>query len=76
MMMSPIKVWKFHDAPTLLRELSTNGGDEDWIALVPNSYEGEYISWMQEGTPFGCCCVDKYTHEDYEGFEIFIGCHA
>ena len=30
-----IKVWRFEDAPKKYRALSTNGGDEDWIAFVP-----------------------------------------
>jgi hypothetical protein len=28
-------VWDFHAAPDYLRALSDNGGDEDWIAVLP-----------------------------------------
>ena len=31
-----IRVWPWHQAPLALRDLSTNGGDEDWIAVVPS----------------------------------------
>lgn len=30
-----IIVWRFEDAPEEYRRLSTNGGDEDWVILIP-----------------------------------------
>lgn len=30
-----IKVWQFSEAPTFLKNMSTNGGDEDWVIAVP-----------------------------------------
>ncbi len=30
-----ISVWDFHDAPEEFRRMSTHGGDEDGVALIP-----------------------------------------
>jgi hypothetical protein len=68
-----IKVWKFEDAPKEYRDLSTNGGDEDWIAFVPAALSEDWIGWLESGSPFGCCCVDEYK---VEGGVIRIGCHS
>ncbi len=69
-----IKVWKFYDAPKKYRDLSTNGGDEDWVALVPKEFVIDWIGWMEEGTSFGCCTVHEYKLKN--GNVIRIGCHA
>lgn len=29
-----IKIWRFKDAPEIYRNLSTNGGDEDWVVVM------------------------------------------
>lgn len=73
----PIAVWRFEDAPVFLQDLSTNGGDEDWLAVVPDYLveEGYYIPWL-EVPAFGCCCVDRYPHPETPGFEVVIGSHA
>lgn len=34
-----IALWRWDDAPRPLRELSTHGGDEDWVAWVPEGVE-------------------------------------
>lgn len=68
-----IKVWRFDDAPEEYRALSTNGGDEDWIAFVPASLAADWIGWLEEGQSFGCCCVDEHK---VAGGVIRIGCHA
>lgn len=67
-----IRVWEFDDAPQELRSLTTNGGDEDWIAVLPPGTSAPM--WAAEGTPFGCCCVDR--HELPDGRVVLIGCHA
>lgn len=72
-----IKVYEFNNAPPELQDLSTNGGDEDWIAVVPKSIldnHGGHIGWLEEGTLFGCCCVERYDLDS--GDTVFIGCHA
>lgn len=66
-------VWSFYDAPQHLRDLSTNGGDDDWIALVPAGYE-HYLGWAEDGGRFGCCCVDEHTLPD--GRRVLIGSHS
>lgn len=68
-----IAIWRFHDAPIEYRVLSTNGGDKDWIAFIPDELEGEYIGWLEQGTSFGCCDVSEYH---VPGGKIRIGSHA
>lgn len=68
-----IKVWKFEDAPKEYRDLSTNGGDEGWIAFVPAAFAEDWIGWLESGSSFGCFCVDEHK---VEGGVIRIGCHA
>lgn len=68
-----IRVWKFSDAPKELRALSTHGGDEDWLAVVPATYEQRhYVSWLQEGI-FGSG-VSTYNLSD--GSRVYISAHA
>lgn len=69
-----IRVWKFEDAPPMLQSLSTRGGDEDWLAVLPESYKGEWPLWMEEGSSFGCYNVSKY--ELPGGRLVLIGAHA
>ena len=68
-----IQVWKWEDAPQAFRKLSQHGGDEDWVAFVPQALKDETIWWMEEGTPFGVCDVYSYP---VEGGIIRIGAHA
>jgi hypothetical protein len=69
-----IRVWRFKDAPPELRALSQVGGDEDWLALVPDQMIEEYgwPSWL-DAPSFGCAGVDKYP---IAGAVVLIGCHA
>lgn len=48
-----IIVWPFEDAPEEYRKLSPHGGDEDWVAFVPQHLVDKYISWMQNESVFG-----------------------
>ncbi|KHF40717.1 hypothetical protein [Halalkalibacter okhensis] len=71
----PITVYYFRDAPDQLKNLSNNGGDEDWIAIVPKEFHewhGE-IDWINSWG-FGSCHVDKYILDN--GDKVFIGCHS
>ena len=76
--MEPIKVWRWEDAPEELRSLSPHGGDEDWVALIPPSFEfvtgDTYIGWMQSGGPFGCSDISEHKLPD--GSIVKIGAHA
>ena len=70
----PIRVWRFQDAPKDLAALSRDGGDEDWLALVPVYLRNAYISWLEDGGPFGVCSVSR--HDLPDGRVVFIGAHA
>ena len=69
-----ILVWQFRSAPKAYQDLSGHRGDEDWIAYVPASLAEEYIGWMQDGGPFGCCSVSE--HKLANGAVVRIGAHA
>lgn len=70
-----IKVWVFHEAPEELQKLSRNGGDEDYVMLVPPEWK---MFWpdpdihLQGG--FGACDVETHTLED--GSIVHIGSHS
>lgn len=68
-----ISVWRFEDAPDQYQALSTNGGDEDWLALVPPRYRNTYLGWM-ESPAYGCSSID--WHELPYGYAVVIGAHA
>jgi hypothetical protein len=68
-----ISVWRFEDAPEKYRELSGHGGDEDWLAFVPDSMRDEFIGWLEGGSWFGCCAVSRH---DVPGGVVHIGAHA
>jgi hypothetical protein len=46
--------------------------DIDWIAVVPNKYKKEYISWLQVGH-FACCRVREF---EMPYCTIHVGYHA
>lgn len=73
-MTEPIIVWRYHDAPANL-QISTNGGDEDWLAEVPPELKDDYIPWL-ESSAFGCCEIEVVPHPAKEGWMIHIGSHA
>lgn len=72
----PIRVWKFSDAPKKFQRLSTNGGDEDWLAELPLWAVSCNPPWLAGGTPFGWCCVEWYKHPSVPGWCIAIGSHS
>lgn len=71
----PILVWRFHEAPEELQIVSTNGGDEDWLAEIPPCFHGDLPSWMHSNA-FGCCETNEYPHPSKDGWIIAVGCHA
>ena len=68
-----IKVWRFEDAPEKYKALSDHGGDEDWLAFVPETMKDRYIPWMDDGSSFGCCRVSEHT---VDGGVVRIGAHG
>lgn len=68
-----ILVWHFDDAPEDFRKLSGHGGDEDWLAFVPDALKGEWIPWLDSGSSFGCCDVSEHP---VDGGVVHIGAHS
>jgi hypothetical protein len=69
----PIRIWAYADAPTCYR-VSDNGGDEDWVAVVPLEYSDRLHAMAFLGAPtFGACDVATYTVGDEM---VIVGCHA
>lgn len=66
-----ILVWRFEVAPKEYQALSLHGGDEDWVAFVPDWYGGAPV-WVQQGS-FGCCDVSEHK---VDGGTVHIGAHA
>ena len=66
-----ILVWPFRSAPKHYRDLSGSGGDEDWLAFVPEDVARP--AWTFEGGAFGCC--DVYEHA-VSGGTVLIGVHS
>ena len=66
-----IIVWAFGDAPDAYREMSNNGGDEDWIALLPPNFEWTPF-WLEKLDT--CMSPQEYLIAD--GYKIIIGSHA
>ena len=50
-----IIIWRFEDAPEDFRNLSDNGGDEDWVAFVPKELAKDYIRFLNEGIFSNAC---------------------
>ena len=67
-----IIVWRFSEAPEEYRKLSDNGGDEDWLAFLPEDMKSDYIPWL-DGETFGCCDTSTYP---VVGGVVRIGSHA
>ena len=72
-MSEPIQLWRYGDAPKEYQDLSEHGGDEDWIAFMPDSFSYGWPLFLDEGTSFGCCSVSEHK---VEGGTIRIGAHA
>jgi len=67
-----ILVWAWADAPDEYKQYSPHGGDEDWVAFIPEGTD-TYIPWMHVGTPFGISGVSEHV---VRGGIIRIGAHA
>lgn len=71
---TPISIWAFQDAPKFLKDLCSQGGDEDWIACIPESHKETHIGFLEEGGAFGCCRVKEFRFAN--GATVKVGCHA
>jgi hypothetical protein len=68
-----ISVWRFHEAPQEFQALSGHGGDEDWLAFVPETMGDPWIGWLESRSPFG---VSEVTRHPVDGGFVYIGAHA
>jgi len=73
-MKAAIRVWRFKDAPKSLQRLSTHGGDEDWIAVIPKGVTPPNMAWSFDSMPSGTAGIQRCEFED--GRVILIGAHA
>lgn len=68
-----IIVWRFEDAPSLYREMSNNGGDEDWVVLIPPKvYEYCLPYWLENLDT----CRDPQIYTISNGYLVLIASHS
>lgn len=72
----PIQVYRYDLAPQGLRDIANQGGDEDWIVVIPADLVEEIL---QYGVPFWVERMDA-GHEPVRidmpsGDVLFVGCH-
>lgn len=73
-----ICIWPWLDAPEEYRALSPHGGDEDYVAYVPEALRDEPIVWKlgdrnSAGGALGSSDVSE--HEVHDGL-VLIGAHS
>ena len=66
-----ISIYEFDNAPQEWRALSPHGGDEDWLAFVPDSMMNNYMPFLEVGR-FG----NDVTEHKVSGGVVFIAAHA
>lgn len=73
---APILVWQFGDAPEWLQKLCDQGGDEQWVALVPRGQPRP--PWAESGTAFGACTVTRHEvgDESHHYEYALVGCNS
>jgi len=65
-------VWPFRDAPTFLQALSVNGGDEDWVVLIPLGLGDPLPAWIE----FTDSMRDPIRYTLTTGHVVYIGAHS
>ena len=77
-------IWRFSDAPKEYQELSSYGGDEDWILACPDGWDMGYDKCSKDNKPIdsiayswidrlGVCDVSEHRVEN--GW-VYIEAHA
>ena len=67
-----IIVWRWEDAPKPYRAKSEHGGDEDWVAFVPDAMElYDRVGWLS--VP---CFSNKVSRYKVRDGWVYIGAHA
>ena len=73
-----IVVWDYDHLPepvkTWMCEQKISTCDLDWIAILPPSYDNQYISWLTQPA-FGCSDVQDYALSK-DGYRLIVGYHA
>ena len=55
-------VWRFCDAPQEYQDLSGAGGDEDWLAFVPDGFTSDRDAEIYRDVPIG-----PFSRDDEDG---------
>jgi hypothetical protein len=74
-----IFMWNFKDAPEEFKNISTNGGDEDWVALVPEKAYFPFIhlnSFDSDSRPQKLILNPINTRIKSVFYTLYIGSHA
>ncbi len=71
-----IQVYPFNDAPKDIQYLANQGGDEDWVVIIPQSLVEDVLRY---GAPHWIDAMDA-NHEPVRvnmanGDVMFVGCH-
>jgi hypothetical protein len=69
-------VWRFDQAPAALRDLFQQGGDEDYLAIIPDALETDWVTFNEEvfnNASFGCAHISRY---ECPPFVILVGTHS
>lgn len=70
-----MRIWVFSDAPQRLQDLSTNGGDEDWLVYIPAAFLAKHdVPFFCEASPFAVCSLIEIPVID--GSKFLIATHA
>ena len=72
----PISLWRFDEAPEELRDLSTFGGDEDWLAELPPSFDDDTPDWLYRLAASAGGDLILHNHPSKPGWKICIVAHA
>lgn len=71
-----IHVYRYDMAPPELQELTSQGGDEDWIVVFPAIMAADFLDG---GTPRWVLstdsCQEPVRIDQPNGDVIFVGCH-
>lgn len=72
----PIIVYKFDDAPEILKKLSLHGGDEDWLFEIPyylikEDQDNMLLNWINNLSYE----TSTYPHPTKSGWEVRIISH-
>jgi hypothetical protein len=69
-------VWAFKAAPDYLRALSDNGGDEDWIAVLPAAHPALRYGGAQWLAAIDTCNSPQRIELPDLHLVVLIGVHA